>query len=193
MLTRQAIVESHSYPSYQEWKEVANSDLTEYSFLNQLADVFGKKAGPEVGMAIRREFFHQPHIKYDRLAAKYWERNDFDSLILLYQDAVKKEPLDIWLWHHLCEAHVEKDGVDRAIAACENGILKYVDNPCPVMVSISLYAAKSNYKKAISTYRDLSSAWEGWSQMENVLSKAMNETLLPLDNRSEEKNDLERR
>jgi serine/threonine protein kinase len=180
------IVESPSYPSYQEWKEVANSDVTEHSFLTQLVDVCEKGGNPSAAMVIRRDFFHL-------LAATYWEGKNFDSLILLYEDAVDKEPLDLWLWHHLFEAHVGKDGVDRAIAVCKNGMRNHDNNPCPVMVLISLYAAKGDYEKAITTYMDLSSDWKGWSQMENVLSKAMNENLLPLDNKPEEKNDLERR
>jgi serine/threonine protein kinase len=180
MSTMALIVESHSYPSYQEWKDVANSHLDEYGFLNKLAAAYEKKGNPGVGMAIRRESLHQPRIKYHRLAAKYWKGKNFDSLILLYEDAVDKEPLDLWLWHHLFEAHVGKDGVDRAIAVCKNG--NYDNNPCPVMVLISLYAANGDYKNAISTYMDLWSNWEVWSQMENVLSKAMNENLLPRDN-----------
>jgi tetratricopeptide (TPR) repeat protein len=183
----QTIVASQSYPSYQEWKEVANSHVDEHEILNQLAAVYERKGNHGVATAIRREFVH-------RLAAEYWEIGEFDAVVHIYEDAVEKDPLDFWLWHRLYEAHVAKDGIDGAIRACMKGTIKYPNNPCPAMELPNLYAAKGNYYSAISTCKYLTSDWEGWSHMENVLSRAMmSEPLTPLGNKSEVIHDLGRR
>jgi tetratricopeptide (TPR) repeat protein len=162
----QSIVASQSYPSYQEWKEVANNHVNEQEMLNQLAAVYEIKGNHGVATAIRREFIH-------RVAAEYWISGDVDTVIHIYEDAVEKEPLDFWLWHRLYEAHFANDGLDGAIAACKQGKVNYPNNPCPVMELCNLYAARGDYDSAISTYMDLASDWEGWSHMENVLSRAM--------------------
>jgi hypothetical protein len=160
----QAIVESQLYPSYREWKEVANCHVEQHEILNQLAAVYEMKGNHSVATAIQRESIHRLTVEYGK--------ND-DKGVHIYEDAVEREPLNFWLWHRLYEVHVTNDGLDGAIAACKQGKVNYPNNPCPVMELCNLYAARGDYDSAISTYMDLASDWEGWSHMENVLSRAM--------------------
>jgi hypothetical protein len=177
--TMQAVIASRSYPSYHEWKEVATKNVVEHDMLNQFAAVYEMKGNHSVATAIRRELIHRVQVP-----AEYWKSGDFDTVIHIYEDAVEKEPLDFWLWHRLYEAHVVKGGLDGAIAACRQGKFNYPNNPCPAMELPNLYAAKGDYSRAISTYMFLPRDWQGWSHMENVLSRAvMSETINHLGRR----------
>jgi serine/threonine protein kinase len=190
MSRMQTIVDSELYPSYQEWKQLAKSHPDQHDFLNQVADMYERNGNCSVAIDIRQDLIR---LGLNRLATEYWERGNYNALIHIYEDAIDEEPLDFWHWHYLFEAHIAKDGFDGAIAACKQGITKHPDNPCPMMELTNLYTAKGDYHMAITIYMGLSSDWKGWSQLENVLSKAMNENLSLLHNKMEAMNGLGRR
>jgi serine/threonine protein kinase len=77
--------------------------------------------------------------------------SDYDQSIRMSQDAIDKEPLNYWLWHNLCRLYTETNNLDGAIHACEFGIKKSGANPSPLMELTNLYAAKGDYKAAITT------------------------------------------
>lgn len=78
-----------------------------------------------------------------------------DDGIRMLQDAIDKEPLNYWLWHNLCREYAAMKNLDGAIDACELGIKKSVTNPSPLMELTNLYAAKGDYKAAITTGEQL--------------------------------------
>jgi tetratricopeptide (TPR) repeat protein len=81
---------------------------------------------------------------------------DNDSVIQKCRDAIDKEPLNYWLWHHLSRLYIEQNDIDGAIQACKLGMKKWINNPSPLMELSNLYAAKGDYKTAISTSMELS-------------------------------------
>jgi tetratricopeptide (TPR) repeat protein len=68
-----------------------------------------------------------------------------------YQAAIKKDPMNYWLWHNCCKIHVSMNDLEGAIYACERGIKEFT-SPSPSMVLSNLYALKGNYDAAIKTY-----------------------------------------
>jgi tetratricopeptide (TPR) repeat protein len=76
---------------------------------------------------------------------------DDDCSIRMSQDAIDKEPLNYWLWHNLCRLYAATNNLSGAIHACELGIKKTAINPSPLMELSNLYAAKGDYKAAITT------------------------------------------
>jgi serine/threonine protein kinase len=77
--------------------------------------------------------------------------SDDDRRIRMWQDAIDKEPLNYWLWNNLCRLYSATNNLDEAIRACELGITKSRTNPSPLMELANLYAAKGDYKAAITT------------------------------------------
>ena len=94
---------------------------------------------------------------HDRVIESYVEHTvelgseQDDHTIGLCQDAIDKEPLNYWLWHNLCRLYTTTNNLDGAIHACELGIKKSGANPSPLMELTNLYAAKGDYKAAITT------------------------------------------
>ena len=76
--------------------------------------------------------------------------SDYDRIQML-QDVIDKEPLNYWLWRDLCRLYAATNNLDGAIQACELGIKKSSANPSPLMELTNLYAAKGDYKAAITT------------------------------------------
>jgi tetratricopeptide (TPR) repeat protein len=75
---------------------------------------------------------------------------DYSQAIPMYQDAMKKDPMNYWLWYNLCRVYAASNDLDGAIHACELGIKKSTSNPSPLMALTNLYAAKGDYKAAIN-------------------------------------------
>ena len=86
------------------------------------------------------------------LLRKFRRRSVCRTMIIrMLQDAIDKEPLNYWLWHNLCRVYAATNNLDGAIHACELGIKKSDTNPSPLMELTNLYAAKGDYKAAITT------------------------------------------
>ena len=79
-----------------------------------------------------------------------------NHIVVLYKDAIEKEPLNYWLWHNLCKLLVQRDDLDEAIRTCQLGIEMSEDNPSPLMELSNLYALKGDYGTAINTSMKLS-------------------------------------
>jgi tetratricopeptide (TPR) repeat protein len=69
----------------------------------------------------------------------------------MWKDAIDKEPLNYWLWHNICREYAEINNLNEAIHLCELTIKKFDANPSPLMELTNLYAAKGDYKAAITT------------------------------------------
>jgi tetratricopeptide (TPR) repeat protein len=78
---------------------------------------------------------------------------DRDKAIQYYQDEIKVEPLNYWLWYNLCGLLVTRGDIDEAISACQIGIEKFPKNFSPILHLINLYEAKGDYRQAIKSYR----------------------------------------
>ena len=96
--------------------------------------------------------------------------------VVLYKDAIEKEPLNYWLWHNLCKLLVQRDDLDEAIRTCQLGIKKSKDNPSPLMELSNLYTAKGDYGAAIETSMKLARVKPANFRL------ALTDPLLPLPN-----------
>jgi len=76
---------------------------------------------------------------------------DHSQVIQTYEDAMKKDPINYWLWYNLCRLYATTNNLDGAIHACELGIKKFSANPSPLMELTNLYSVKGGYKAAITT------------------------------------------
>jgi uncharacterized protein len=75
---------------------------------------------------------------------------DDDLRIRMLQGVIDKEPPNYWLWHDLCGLYVATNNLNEAIHACEIGLKKSSTDPSPLMELTNLYAAKGDYKAAIT-------------------------------------------
>jgi len=76
--------------------------------------------------------------------------NPLAESIRMSQDAIEKAPRNYWLWHNLCRLYASINSLDEAIQACELGMKRASDNPSPLMELTNLYAAKGDYKAAVT-------------------------------------------
>lgn len=177
----QTLVGLHSYPSSGEWNEVIGS--SDDTFLHRLLDIYrktGEKKGAfAVGQLIRESAVQQsPGTSssaniplWQELAEMYYERKEMVAAAKAFEDAIKEQPKNYWLWMRLYDTYIALDDVAGVITACEKGISQF-PNWSPVMVLSNLYAAKGDYNTAILTYtRLVNSGWED-SLWEYLLSES---------------------
>lgn len=64
--------------------------------------------------------------------------------------AIRREPLNFWLWHAHSTICVREHDIDGAIETCRLGVEEYPDNPAPLMELVNLYPGKGEYYKALT-------------------------------------------
>lgn len=84
----------------------------------------------------------------------YLANEDYDEAIRMYEDAIKRDPMNYWLWHGLCEIFVEHYGIWAAVEACKTGMEWCPTTPSPLLVLSNLYAAMGEYENAIEIWTE---------------------------------------
>ena len=161
------LINSQSYPSYTEWKELVREYPNERDFFSQLADLYERLGEIVPAQALQRIAIHDHDGVYGEapdaisVGSLLMESGEIDpekdscGRASRFRDAaVAEKPDSFWSWHNLCKVNIRRGDYNAAIGACSQGNTRFPSNPWPVLAATNVHAARNDYDLAILMYMD---------------------------------------
>jgi tetratricopeptide (TPR) repeat protein len=165
--TVEEIVSLPNYPSYADWKTIAETPKRERMYA--VATIYARMGEHSAASSLKRRLvFQDAHDIYERKLAGGFEasltdcaaeilveRNDHEGAIAIYEAAIGREPENFWLWHGMCRVYTELYGIEKTIVMCRAAVFDNFDNaknlPCLAELGC-LYAIAGYYEKSVAAF-----------------------------------------